>query len=204
MTNVPEALRTHFRRHNRRVFGIAFMMLGFSLLLWALIYFFLYWVVLLLLTTLQGTAATAPPGGFFLAFASLAAGLCLMTYIEQKLWPFQRLTDHQHPLGTLMDFILSLPRMTVSAVQTLAAYHSLEETELASARRILMRLGQEGPLPVQMLAVEIADEKTRNHVLMALQWTGLVELHADEDGLKLRLANEEAKRLAQAHVRIRI
>jgi len=204
MNQVPEALRAYFQRHNRRVVGIAFLMLGFALLLWGLVYFFLYWVVLLMLTSELGTAANAPGGGFFLVFFALAAGLCAISYIDQKLWPFRRLDDHRNPLGTIMEVILSLTKMTLSAGQTLAAYHSPDEHELMAAWEVLGQLSQAGPTPIQKLPVELGGEKGQQRVLMALQWSGLVELQAGEDGLTLRLANEEAKRLAQAYVRIRL
>jgi len=202
--NVPAALRAHFQRHNRRVLGISVATLGFSFLLWAAVYWFCYWVLLLLLTTLQGIDAIAPAGGYTLAFGAFAIGLCLISFFEQRIWPFHRPNDRQNAFGMFMDLILGLPRMTVSSGLTLAAYHALEESDLVMAWEVLQKIEKEGPLPLQRIPMEIGGEDRQKHVLMALQWSGLVELKATQEGLELRLANEEAKRLAQPIVRIHV
>jgi len=202
--NVPAALRAHFQRHNRRVVGISVATLGFSFLLWVAAYWFCYWILLLLLTTLLGTEAKAPSAGFTLAFGGFVIGLCLISFFEQRIWPFHRPNDRQNAFGMFMDLILGLPRMTVSSGLTLAAYHSLEESDLAMAWEVLKKIEKDGPLPLQRFPMEIGGEDRRKHVLMALQWSGLVELHSAKEGLELRLANDEAKRLAQSMVRIHV
>ena len=200
---VPKAMRAYFRQHNRRVIGIASLMLGLSLALWGLLYFLFYWSVLFVLSLVQGIEAQAPDE-FSSRFLMIAGGLCGLSLLHQNFWPHPKIGDRKNAFATAIDVIFAVPNMTISALYTLAAYRSLGEGELFAAWRLLGAIAREGSLPMQQVPLEVPGNSTRNNVLMALQLSGLIEVKADSQGVRLQMLDERGRRFGQEYVRIKI
>jgi hypothetical protein len=86
-----------------------------------------------------------------------------------------------------------------------AAAARLTEPELESAWLLLRRMDLAGtPLPAQSLPADIPDAIMRDRILMALQFSGIIEMRLTDDGPVLAFQNAEARRLAQEKVRLKL
>lgn len=180
---------------------LAFGTLVFVIAAWAVLYWLLYWLVLLVLSVIYGVDAQ-PPDIFPLCFAGSASLLCLLGFIAHRFSPHERVLDRKRPWEIALDFLLAIPRSTLSIWGTLTAYQFLDEHEMACAWDLLQFIGRERRVELQAVAREIPDPRTQERVVIALQLVGLVEFRETDAGIRLMLRNAEAERLAQPRVRL--
>jgi hypothetical protein len=198
-----ERLREHFRRHNRWVLGLTLLTAGVAIALWTVLYGLAWWVFIL-----GGTAFSLsnfnPSGGmFFRGFAATSVVLCIAAWLGRRLRPNQAPRDHKGLGEHLVDLVLAVPRVTLSIFGTGGAAARLTDAELETAWLLLSRMDRSAsPLPMQSVPVEIPDPVIRDHVLMALQFSGLIEIRPTSDGPVLAFQNAEARKLAQEKVRL--
>lgn len=195
-------LRRHFAQHNRRVFLLACMTALTTLAAWAALYFLAYWLVLLVVTV-DRTVEARMPASFPFVFAGVALTLCALAWVIRRLSPDEFPRDKKSIPEILLDFILTVPRMTLAIWGTLRALQFLDERELALAMQLLQRIERENTLPIYSAPLEIADERMRAKILLALQITEIIEARKTKDGIVLALRGEEARALCQRLVRLR-
>lgn len=158
-------------------------------------------MVLLALTVVQGVNAR-PPDIFPICFAGSAALLCILVYVAHRVSPHERLRDRKPGWEVALDFLLAVPRSTLSVWGTLTAYQFLDEYEMGCAWDLLQFIGRERRIPLHAISREISEPQVQERVVVALQLVGLIEFRETENGVMLMLRNSEAKRLAQPQVRL--
>lgn len=198
---VPAPFRAHFKRHNRRVLLLAFFTLLLALGFWALIYLAVYWVTLLTLTAWRGIDATMP--GFFMeGFVASAVILCAIGYIAHRISPDESPKDKQTWWKIAFDLLLAIPRVTLTAWETLTAYRFLNERDLTAAWWLAEKVGREEKISMQSIPVEMPDPAQRRKVILSLQLAELIDVHRENRELVVTLHDKKARLLCQPHVRI--
>jgi hypothetical protein len=199
---VPTALRKHFASHNRRVIFLAIFTLVFAIAAWALAYFILHWLTLLAMTVFIDIDASPPPD-FAVVFILSGLALVALVLITHRLHPIERLSDRKRWWQIAGDLILAVPRATASIWGTISAYQFLDERELELAWRLMKRIHEQRRLSIFSVPQEIAGERDRNRILVALQLTDLVEVHTIGSEIRL-LLREDGRRICAPRVRLNL
>jgi hypothetical protein len=179
-------LRGSFFRHNLRVAALAVGTLVAALAAWALLYFLSGWVVIFMMTVVAPDREGIPHG-FPIVFGAVALSAIVYAWVDQWLTPNARPRDEMRIGDVIADFILAVPRMTLSVGGTLRAWQRLSEMELMQAAALVHRLAEEKRVPMSGVRLEIPDPDTAMRVLFALQLTEIVEVHRNENEFWLRL-----------------
>jgi hypothetical protein len=201
MDDGPSAFRRYLAAHNRHVLTVSAGSLFVVAVVWVLTYFGLYWLILLALT-IQNPLEAQPPVSYPVHFIFLAtlivAGVALATWNR----PAPRPRDQKDWSEIALDFLLLLPRATVGAVENLGAIQRLNRRELTSAWALLQSFAEQPFLPLTALSLEIPNERMRERIIRALQFSQLIELRErdGEWGLGLR---QSAGCLIEQHFRLR-
>jgi len=199
-----ERLQEHLRRHNRSVLGLTLLTAGAAIALWTFLYCMVWWLFILGGTVFSFASFTPSAGIFFRCFLATAVLLCIGAWLSRKLRPNQAPRDHKGAGEHFMDLLLAVPRITLAIFGTGAAAARLNDAELESAWLLLRRMDRAGgPLPAQMVPVEIPNAAMRDKIIMALQFSGLIEMRPSSDGPVLAFQNAKARRLAQDKVRLK-
>jgi len=179
-------LRTHFARHNRHVLLLAVLTLLGAAALWAILYGVCCWLLVLGSATFE-MSLTRIPRGFAILF--IVAALCAIGYawLDRRLTPNERPTDDKRVGDVIADFVLAIPRMTLAAGGTLAAWQSVSDADLAQAATLLHRLADEKRLPISSVRLDIPDPTAALRILFALQITQIIEAHRDGNEFWLKL-----------------
>ena len=204
-TSTGDRLReTTYAADNRRVLLLTALTFAAAAALWTVLYFVVWWFFLLANTVtkpLDFHPASAPVVRGFTASALL---LCLSAWIARRVRPDETPRDHKGFVGHFIDLLLAVPRLTISIFGTGGAAVRLSDLELNHAWHLLRRMDEAGnPVALQTLPVDIPDSTQRNHILMALQYTGLIEIRATAAGPVLAFRSSEARRLLQDKARLR-
>lgn len=198
----PAGLRRHFAQHNRRVW----LLLAFSLcalaILWAGLYAAAYWLTLLALSVSGGIDAGIPQS-FSTRFILVAALLCVAAFFADALFRKPRLKDRNTPTGVLWDFLLAVPRATLSLPNTMRAFHRLDARELGVAWELLQVIEQQRRLEWAKVPLHVPDRTLGEKLILNLQLVGLVDVRRAETGLYLALRDGKARALCRNFVRIR-
>lgn len=199
-----ERLRAHLRCHNRRAAVLAFMIFAAAAALWMALYFVAWWLFLL------GGTATKPldyhpaSGPLARGFAATAVLLCVCAWVGRRLRPNEAPQDHKSFGEHFLDVLLAVPRLTLAIFGTGGAVAWLSDSELDQAWNLLRRLNEAGsPVPVQELPVDIPDPAMRKKILLALQLSGVIDIHPTATGRVLTFRDDRARELAQERVRLR-
>jgi hypothetical protein len=199
-----ERLLEHLRRHNRFVLGLTMLTAGAAIALWTILYWLAWWLFIFGGSAVSLSGFNPSAGRFLRGFVATAALLCFGAWLSRKLRPNQAPRDHKGLGEHLMDLLLAVPRVTLAIFGTGAAAARLDDAELEAAWNLLRRMDSlSRPFPLQRTPVEIPDDAMREKVLLALQFSGLVEIRSTEEGAILAFQNAEARRLAQDKVRLR-
>lgn len=188
------ALRREIAAHNRQVILISAFTLLVAALLWTLLYAVCRWIFLLGFVVIDGTDGSLPRG-FDLLFA--VAALCSVSYA----WIDSRLTRHALPRDDkrlweiAADFILALPRITLTVWGTLRAWLWLDDGDRAAAAELLHRLHRERRVALQSLPLDIPGEAQRFRVLFALQIIRAIEIRRDENETRITLDSRHPRAL---------
>ena len=199
-----DRLRDWLRRHNRRVLILTALTVTAAVALWALLYFVVWWLFLL------GTSVTHPldyrtsSAPVARVFAVIALLFCFVAWLARRARPNALPPDHRGFFGHLFDLLLAVPRLTLSIAGAGGAAARLTPPELDDAWALLRRMDEAGhPIPIQGLPVDIPDPNVRNHIVLALQLSGLIEIRSTPAGPVLAFRNEEARLFAQEKIRLR-
>jgi hypothetical protein len=199
-----ERLRGHLRRHNRRVLFLTLFSLLLAAALWAILYFIAWWLFLFAGTAMHSVDFAPERGALVRGFVATGLLLCFCAWLARRARPNQAPRDRKGLAEHLLDFLLAVPRLTLSIFGTAGAAARLSDTELEHAWLLLRRMNEENhPVPVQRLPVEIPDSAMRDHIVMALQLSGVIEIRPSAKGPVLAFQNQEARHLGQDRVRLR-
>jgi hypothetical protein len=200
-----ERLKEHFRRHNRWVLLLAVLTAFISALIWAAVYFTVYWLVLLA-GSIADVNYQPKPGEVLRSCAIATATLLAIAWAARRVRPNAAARDKKHFFEHLLDVLLALPRMTLSIVGTGSASARLNREELQHALDLLHRMDESRkPLPIQYLPVDIPNAKMRDRILLALQYSGIIEIRTNrETGPVLVFRSQEVRELAQDRVRLHV
>lgn len=185
--STASALRREIVAHNLRVAGIALLTLAFAAGLWVVLYAVSCWVMVFGLA-IAGTSRTELPHGFTLLFAVAAACSLAYAWLDRRLTPNDLPHDDKPPGEITADFLLALPRITLSVWGTLSAALWLDAGELADAAAFLHRLARERRIPLHSVPLDIGDAQARFRILFALQMLEVIDLRRDERELTIRLS----------------
>jgi hypothetical protein len=168
-------LRAHLARHNLRVFFLAFATLLFSLGLWVVLYGLAIWLTLLVVSA-EGVTETGVPRTFlpwFIAFAlvSVAGAWLGRRFLRQEI-----ALDKKPPVEVASEFLLAIPRVTLSIFSTISAWRRLSAAELEQAASLIHRLAEERRIPLPSVPQEIPDARSREKVLLTLQVMQIIDL----------------------------
>jgi hypothetical protein len=191
-------LRAHFTRHNFRVFAIALGTLLAAAALWAIFYVVCCWLLVLAFAAVD-LPLTRIPRGFGIVFIIAALCAVLYAWIDNRLTPNEQPRDDKKPGEIVSDFVLAIPRMTLTIGGTLAAWQRMSDDDLAQAATFLHQLAKATRLPMSAVRLEIPDSGTALRILFALQITQVIDLHRDsqEFWLKLNPLRPASLRLAR-------
>lgn len=180
------ALRAHLARHNRRVLLLVIGTLLLVVGLWITLYAVCAWLLVLALTVLELPYTRLPRG---LPWLFAVAGACAVGYA----WLLRRLTPTERPsddikAGTVVaDFLLAIPRLTLSVGGTLAAWQRLSLEEIDRGAELLCALAAEKRLPLTSIRREIPDPSAVTRILFALQITQIIDLQRIDGEFFLKL-----------------
>jgi hypothetical protein len=179
-----EALRAELKRHNRQVLGLSAINVLVVGGLWLASYAGLYWLSVFSSSAAHGLEAR-PPESFGALFTYGAAALVILTAVVDHFFPNHGLRDHKSAMEIGWEFLLMIPRMTLSVTASLSAWLRLNEAELEMAAALLERLQGDRRVALSRLGQDIADRADRRKVMESLYLLGLIELRRKEDGLWL-------------------
>ena len=174
-TTVTEnALRAHLRTHNASVLAGSGMAVIFSLIGWAVFYGVAYWLTMFVLAVVHAGEGHVS-SRFNDVFFATAGVLLLAARVQQWIVPHERVPDRRPPLVHVADFLLFVPRFTLSAWQNLSALAALRDEELRQAAGLLDQLRETGKIPLQQLAAQFPDERSRARIVDTLKVARLVD-----------------------------
>ncbi len=180
-------LRRRLRLHNLQVLAFTFLSLVSALFLWGAFYFFIYWILLFLLSAVQGGDARMPRY-FNLSIGLVAVTLLAVAILDRRSRVNARPVDKKPVLVIALDFILSLPRVTLAIYDNFSAWLSLSSAELHQAVYLIERVRESHKLPMHAAPVEIPDDRMREKIIMALLLLQVLEVRQEEKTTWLRLA----------------
>ena len=184
--STARALRREIIRHNLRVACIALFTLLVAAGLWVVLYAVCAWVILLFFVAVD-SQHPALPRGFTVLFAVAAACSVAYAWVDRHFTPHSLPRDDKTSGEVITDFLLALPRITLTIWGTLRAALWLPASERAAAATFLHRLAAERRLPLHRVPVEIPDAPARFRILFALQILEVIDLHRDESEITIRL-----------------
>ena len=179
VADTTRALGAHLAAHNLRVLGIAGATLLTAVALWAGVYGFCGWMILLAQAAVD-SPQTGFPRHFHVVFIGIALSLIAIAWVLRRMYPDDFPSENKTAWEYIFDFLLAIPRVTLSIGGTLAAWQHLSKTDLAQAAAFLQRLAEVRRLPLHQAPLEIADEVQRARILFALQLTRVIDLRRHE------------------------
>ncbi len=184
--STAKVLRAHFARHNVRVVLLAGGTLVASIAAWLLLYFVGTWLLVIGFAVFD-VHLTRIPHGFRIVF--IVAAICAIVYawVDRGLTPNERPGDKKRPMEIFSEFVLAIPRMTLSAGGTLAAWQRLDAGDLRQAATLLHRLSEEKRLPISSVPLDIPDPDAMMRILFGLQLTQVIDVFRDGQEFWLRL-----------------
>jgi hypothetical protein len=169
-------LRAHLVRHNLRVGSLAFGTLLFTIALWVILYGLAFWLTLLAVSA-QGITETGIPPTFFFWFAAFALVSIGLTWLCRRSLRQEIARDKKTPWEVASEFLLAIPRVTLSIFSTISAWRRLSAAELDQAAAFIHRLSDERRMPLPSVPQEIPDARSREKVLLTLQIMQIIDLH---------------------------
>ena len=172
-------LRRELAGHNLRVVLLSVLAAVTSVILWVAFYAVAYWLTLLFITAVKGSDS-AVPGPFRAVFLAVAGFLLAFTWIDHRLHPDDRPRDKRSTGEIVLDFVLVIPRVTLSVWTTLTAWQTLTDREIERAGRLLAQLEAERRIRLQTMPIEIPSENARTRILYALQLTQFIDIRRED------------------------
>ncbi len=183
-------LQRHLWRHNAQVLLLTLLTLVAAMALWGIAYLAAAWMTLLGATIIVGTRGLEPemPRRFPAYFLVAAGALLAVAIWRRSRTRDERPRDGKAPLEYALEFLLLLPGMTVAVWSNLSAWCWLSRRDLRLAASLLERVGEDERFPLCHLPVELPDEALRDHIVLVLLLTGVLDLRREEGATYLRLA----------------
>jgi len=192
--STARALRREIARHNRHVALITLFTLAVASGLWTVLYAVCAWV-LMLGFIFADTSRTTLPQGFPILFLVSAACAVGYAWIDRRFTPDAHPRDDKSSSEIISDFLLALPRITLSIPGTLSAALSLKASERATAAALLHRLAHERRIPLHSIPLDIPDSPARFRILFALQLLEVIDLRRREQEWSLSLNADRTRAL---------
>jgi hypothetical protein len=182
-----QTLRAHFARHNQRVILIAVGTLVASAAAWLLLYLIFTWGFVFVSALFEAPTNTPFPRELAILFA--VAGVCatLYAWLDRRLTPSERPPDEKRSGEIVSDFILAVPRMTLSIGGTLGAWQRLTEDDFTQAAALLHRIADHKRLAMSSVRLDIPDPDAAMRILFGLQLTQIVDVHREDQEFWLKL-----------------
>lgn len=187
--STARALRREVAAHNRQVLLIALVTAAFAAILWSLLYGICGWLIILG-STITEQSTFAIPRGFSVVFAFAALCALIYTWIDNRLHAHALPRDDKNAAAIAADFLLALPRITLSIWGTLRAWLWLKGADRTLAAALLHRLQRDRRVPLHSLPVDLPDEPQRFRILLALQIIRTIEMHRDRNEAWLTLDSQ--------------
>jgi len=168
-------LRAHLVRHNLRVIFLALVTLALAVALWALLYGLAYWLILLVVSV-GGASDAGIPRTFLRWFMALAVVAMAWVWLGRRFLQHGMPGDKKVPFKVASDFLLAIPRVTLSMFGTISAWRRLSAAELDQAASFIHRLAAERRVPLPSVPQEIPDARSREKVLLTLQLMQIIDL----------------------------
>ncbi len=199
-----ERLRSHLRRHNRRVLALTIGTFVVVVALWAVLYFVAWWMFVLAAAIAKPFDFQPTAGPLLRVFVATVGLLCACAWWSRFLRPNQAPKDYKSPGEHFLDVVLAVPRLTLAIFGTGGAAARLNDGELEHAWNLLRQMNERDlPVHVSELPVDIPDPAMRHKIVLALQLSGLVEIRPGAGGPVFAFPDDQARRLAQERVRLR-
>ncbi|MCE9608770.1 MAG: hypothetical protein K8R23_00940 [Chthoniobacter sp.] len=195
--STARALRREVATHNRQVLLIAFFTAFVAALLWSLLYAVCEWLTILA-TTISEQSEFAIPRGFGVIFAFAALCSLIYTWIDNRLHAHALPRDDKNAAAITADFLLALPRITLSIWGTLRAWLWLDSADHTLAAALLHRLQRDRRVPLHSLPVDLPDEPQRFRILLALQIIRTIEMRRDGNESWLTLNSQRPRSIFAA------
>lgn len=195
--STARALRREIAAHNFRVAGIALLTFIVAAGLWIVLYAVCAWLLLFGFIAV-GTARTDLPRGFLILFVVAAACSLAYAWLDRRLTPNEQPRDDKAPGEIIADFLLALPRITLSVWGTLRAALWLSGPERLDAAAFLHRLADERRIPLHNVPLDLPDAPARFRILFALQLLEVIDLRRDEREILIRLHTSRPRSLGLA------
>lgn len=185
--STAQTLRAHFARHNQRVILIAIGTLVASSAAWLLLYMIFAWLFVIVSAVFEAPSDTPFPRELAILFA--VAGVCatLYAWLDRRLTPSERPPDKKPSTEILSDFILAVPRMTLSVGGTLGAWQRLAGDDFTQAAALLHRLSDQKRLPMSSVRLDIPDPDAAMRILFGLQLTQIIDVQREDQEFWLKL-----------------
>jgi hypothetical protein len=168
-------LRAHLFQHNIRILFLAFGTLLLAAVLWLLLYGVACWLILLTISA-RGVSDAEVPRTFVRWFAVLALLSVAWVWLCRRLMPDERARDKKRTSEVISEFVLAIPRVTLSVFNTLSALRRLSAEESEQAAVLIHRLSDEGRIPLSSVPQELPNPRSRDRVLLTLQLMQIIDL----------------------------
>ncbi len=189
------ALRREIVGHNFRAVGIALLALVVAVGLWLVLYGVCAWVLLFVIVGLLDLPHADLPHGFTILFIVAAACSVAYAWVDRRFTPNDLPQDDKAPGEIVSDFLLALPRITLSVWGTLRAALWLSPSERLGAAAFLHRLAVERRIPLHGTPLDFPDVAARLRILFALQMLEVIDLRRDEREFVIRLNSSRPQTL---------
>lgn len=168
-------LRKQLVQHNIRILFLAFGTLLLSAALWLLLYGVACWLILLAVSA-GGVSDAEVPRRFIRWFAGFALLSVVWVWLCRRLMPDERARDKKRTSEVVSEFVLAIPRVTLSVFSTLSALRRLTAEEREQAAMLIHRLSDEGRIPLASVPQELPNPRSRDRVLLTLQLMQIIDL----------------------------
>ena len=116
------------------------------------------------------------PRTFLRWFIATALVSTAWAWLRRRLLPAEMPRDKKPFWEVASDFLLAVPRITLSLFSTISAWRRLSDAELDQAASFIHRLAEERRVPLPSVPQEIPDARVREKVLLTLQLMQIIDL----------------------------
>jgi hypothetical protein len=173
--STARTLRAHLARHNLQVLFLAFGTLLLAAALWVLLYGLAIWLTLLVVSA-EGVTETGLPRTFLRWFIAFALVSVAGAWLGGRFMRREIARDAKLPAEVASEFLLAIPRVTLSTFSVISAWRRLSAAELEQAASFIHRLAEERRLPLPSVPQEIPDARARERILLTLQIMQIIDL----------------------------
>lgn len=170
---------------------------------WIVLYALVFWIAVLLHPTLEGSMPDAR--AVLIPFTIWAIILVIVTAVLDRAYPHARRVGEKffRPF-TVLEALLFVPQLTVTAAQNLRAFVFLNRQEMQTAWQLAQLVAQDKFVALETIHAHFTDAALLNRALTALEHLGILQRHPEGAGWLLTMPNANARRICEPRVRLRV